>query len=196
MRKLLFVAIAIMASMFVFESCKSEKSKDADTMRVVRTELPTNLQDSTMFGICGEGTSMHNLQLILNNGDSIDIYIDDEFAPVPGIDIVQGGLLCGDKMAVIALIDEDHRYIAQKIINVSTLVAKWCNTDLMNSTLEFNEDGTMISRQESERGGYNSWRIVNGNLLLSTDTFSIINLTADSLMLENTKGISVYRRMK
>lgn len=38
--------------------------------------------------------------------------------------------------------------------------------------------------------------IVNGLLLLNTDTFQIDELGSDSLYLENREGIFVYKRQK
>ena len=40
------------------------------------------------------------------------------------------------------------------------------------------------------------WKICNGQLVLSSDTFSIYELGADSLFLENERGIYAYKRLK
>ncbi len=48
------------------------------------------MNDSTIYGVCGEGTSMHNLELISDGGDTLSVFIDDE-----NPDVVQGGLLAG-----------------------------------------------------------------------------------------------------
>ena len=40
------------------------------------------------------------------------------------------------------------------------------------------------------------WKISNGQLVLSADTFSIYELGGDSLYLENKKGIYSFKRLK
>lgn len=42
---------------------------------------------------------------------------------------------------------------------------------------------------------YTEWKILNGKLILSSDTFDIYSLGADSLYLENTEGIYGYKRL-
>lgn len=41
---------------------------------------------------------------------------------------------------------------------------------------------------------YTEWKILNGELILSADTFDIYSLGADSLYLENSDGIYGYKR--
>ena len=40
------------------------------------------------------------------------------------------------------------------------------------------------------------WKILNGQLLLNRDTFDITSLGADSLYIENQKGIYTFKRQK
>ena len=50
------------------------------------------------------------------------------------------------------------------------------------------------SNVEAESNPWVSWKILNGHLLLNTDTFDIVELGADSLYIENKSGIYVYKR--
>ena len=50
------------------------------------------------------------------------------------------------------------------------------------------------SNVEAESNPWVSWKILNGRLLLNTDTFDIVELGADSLYIENSQGIFVYKR--
>lgn len=54
----------------------------------------------------------------------------------------------------------------------------------------------MVETVVNEQKPYTSWKIVNGKLVLSADTFSIYELGADSLYLENSVGIFAYKRVK
>ena len=52
------------------------------------------------------------------------------------------------------------------------------------------------SNVKAETNPWTSWKILNGKLLLNKDTFAIDKLGSDSLMLENTQGIYVFKRQE
>ena len=47
---------------------------------------------------------------------------------------------------------------------------------------------------QNESNPYTEWKILNGKLVLSKDTFNILSIGNDSLYLENEKGIYAYKR--
>ncbi len=144
------------------------------------------MNDSTIYGVCGEGTSMHNLELISDDGDTLSVFIDDE-----NPDVVQGGLLAGDRIALIGYKAEDGEMMAQKIINLTSLLGKWTSLD---KNFDILEGGEVKNNVKAETNPWTSWKILNGKLLLNKDTFAIDKLGSDSLMLENTQGIFVFKR--
>ena len=167
-------------------SCK-DKMQTPKVMNADTTEVTT--PDTTIYGICGEGTSMHSLELVTNEGDTLTFMIDDEESDN---EVVQGGLLCGDKLAVIGYKGADEM-MAQRVLNLTTLEGKWTSLD---RNFEIIDGGEVISTMQSESNPYNAWKILNGQLLLGRDTFDILTLGADSLEIENSKGIFVYKRQK
>jgi hypothetical protein len=78
------------------------------------------------------------------------------------------------------------------VINLTTLLGKWQSLD---RKFEIKEGG-VVETVVNEQKPYTSWKIVNGKLVLSADTFSIYELGADSLYLENSVGIFAYKRVK
>ena len=62
MKKLVYVTIALVA-LFAANSCKNKNNvpiiSAADSV-----EVEDAMNDSTIYGVCGEGTSMHSLELI------------------------------------------------------------------------------------------------------------------------------------
>jgi len=68
--------------------------------------------------------------------------------------------------------------------------------DTLNRAFENKEGGTVTSSLQSEKNPWTSWKIWNGKLILSKDTFDVDNLGADSLSLENKDGIFIYTREK
>lgn len=144
--------------------------------------------DSTIYGVCGEETAMHTLQLITDQGDTLSFLINAD-----NEERVQGGLLAGDRMAVIAGKTIDGERTAKKVINLTTLIGKWTSLD---KNFEIQEGGNVKSYVEAENNPWTAWKICNGKLLLNKDTFTINKLGADSLYLENEKGIFSFKRQK
>lgn len=182
MRKFALSLLALAALTFV--SCGDNKTK--------KDEAPADstvvaIPDTTVYGTCSDGTTMNYLELTTNNNDTVRYRIDSDslFSPV------KGGMMTGDRMAVIAHNDGEEM-VADNVINLTTLMGKWSSID---KNFELKEGG-VVKSIVTETNKYVSWEICNGNLILSPDTFSVYELGADSLMLENANGIFVFARIK
>ena len=188
MKKILLI-VALVVAIFSIAGCKDNKAKKVvnapDSVLTI-----DSVADSTVYGICGEGTAMHTLELITDAGDTISYMIaENEQEDIP---VVQGGLLVGDRMAVIAN-KEEGELVATRIINLTTLLGKWTSID---KNFDIQEGGIVKSNLKAESHPWTSWKILNGNLLLNKDTFMIDVLGADSLYLENKTGIFAFKRLK
>ena len=93
-------------------------------------------------------------------------------------------------MALMEGLNEDM--FAKKIINLTSLLGLWSSLD---KQFEIIEGGTVVSNT-GEPKPYTEWKIINGKLVLSPDTFDIYSLGPDSLYLENDNGIYGYKRMQ
>lgn len=130
---------------------------------------------------------MSTLELITDGGDTLHYVIGED---IDGRQPVMGGLLAGDRMAVVGT-KSNGELIANKVINLTSLQGKWTSLD---KNFEIEEGGTVHSFVKAEAHPWTSWKILNGQLLLNTDTFDINELGEDSLYLENKEGIFVYKR--
>ena len=83
--------------------------------------------------------------------------------------------------------------VADRIINISSLLGKWSSLD---KNFELTDDGEVHSYVAAETSTWTMWRILNGQLLLNRDTFDIVTLGADSLELENRQGIFLFKRSR
>lgn len=182
--------VVFMAAMVVFASCFGNKTKkqvtEADSIAMEEEALP----DSTVYGVCGEGTSMHSLELLTDGGDTLTYEVLDEGSEES---LVVGGLLAGDRLAVVGYVNEEKEHIASKVINLTTLQGKWMSID---KNFEIEEGGSVKSNIKAETNPWVFWKIYNGQLLLNKDTFQINGLGADSLYLENKQGIFTFKRQK
>ena len=182
LKKILSVA-ACAAFVVALGACQNKKQAPDVSGEAEDVETP----DSTVYGTCGDGTSMHSLQLITDVGDTIEYMVYDD-SEMPSD--VQGGLMAGDHVAVVGTV-VDGEHVARKVINVTTLLGKWTSID---KNFEIEEGGTVKSSVKAETSPWTSWKILNGQLLLNRDTFDVVNLGADSLSLENNKGIFCFKR--
>lgn len=169
-------------------ACNGNKQKNTDNSAATDTATAA---DSTLYGICGEGTAMHTLQLITLTGDTLNLsLLPDDDDDVDTRATVNGGLMCGDHLAVLATTTADGP-IATKVINLTSLMGRWTSIS-RNFVIE--EGGFVTSDIKAETRPYTSWKIFNGQLLLGRDTFNIVTLGPDSLAIENHNGIYLYKR--
>lgn len=189
MKKLSYI-IWIAAFALMIAGCKGNRTSEANGEKDSLDTEEELTADSTVYGVCGEGTSMHSLELITDGGDTISYVIQEDDL---GGRCVVGGLLAGDRLAVVGYINADKENVATKVINITTLLGKWTSID---KNFEIQEGGGVQSDVKAEANPWTNWKISNGQLLLNKDTFSIVELGADSLYLENQRGIYVYKRAK
>lgn len=165
----------------------NDKKKDAPIIEILADSA---VVDSTVYGRCGDGTAMHTLELVTDKGDTIVYTLE-------GLDTcsnVQGGLFVGDRLAVIGKrVDGlNEEMFAEKVINLTSLLGTWSSLD---KKFEIAEGGNVISNT-GEPKPYTEWKILNGRLVLTPDTFDIFTLGPDSLYLENDNGIYGYKRLR
>lgn len=182
-----YLCFALLSLMFLISACRDKPQRNNNK---VESSEQTTTQDSTLYGVCGEGTMMHSLQLITDCGDTIVFALPDSD---DGAQTVVGGLLAGDRLAVVEGQPVDGEKCARKVINLTTLQGKWTSID---KNFEILEGGEVSSDVEAEKNSWTTWKILNGKLLLNRDTFDIDEIGSDSLYLENKVGIFVYKRVK
>ena len=182
MKKLVLLGVAAL----VFWACSD--SKKTNSPQILTPDSAEGVADTTFYGVCGEGTTMNTLELKGDDGHVHTFLIDAEDSISP----VRGGLLAGDRMAVIG----EVRYgdsIATKVINITTLMGKWVSID---RNFEMLDDGKVNTNVKDETNPWTSWRISNGQLIFNRDTFDLMSLGGDSLYLESADGIYGFKRMK
>ena len=184
--KITFVAaLALMAV-----GCTDKKEAN---IPVIKETKAVAQGDETKFGECVNDTS-HSFQLVQIDGDTLDFIVEEQYlSPEDSLvvgDVVCGGLYDGNKMAVMATPGEEG-LVVRKAINVTSLMGRWTSLD---KNFEIKDGGVVESHVQNESNPYTEWKILNGKLVLSKDTFNILSIGNDSLYLENEKGIYAYKR--
>ena len=182
--------VALLFLVLLMAACNGKPEK-AQPENAAEAE---EVNDTTVYGVCGEGTSMHSLELITSRGHPLVCTLLDQDAEteVEAPSDVKGGLMVSDKIAGTGHKAADELG-ADRVINVTSLLGHWTIID-KNFTIE--EGGTVHSAVKAETNTWTSWKILNGSLLLNRDTFAIDGLSADSLYLENANGIFTFKRQK
>lgn len=157
-------------------------------------ELPAIVE---AHGRVGEGTSMNVIEFINDEGDTLYIYANSHS--------IMGGLAVGDELKIIYNVKDDD-LIASMAVNLTALQHVWSQrgADGKEQSLEIDEKGRATTYDMSVE--YESWDIENGLLLLRVpkkigdespaivDTFEIMQLTPDSLVLMNGDFVSEFER--
>jgi len=158
-------------------------SMDEDSLQNV---IPT---DQTLYGICGEGTAMNTLQLLRDNGDTLNLSL----TAARETGQVFGGIEVGDRMAVLA--NANHTE-ATLVINQNTLLGDWVMPNPIDGSSEVGiriKEGGVAESIEQSSIIYKTWKIFNGKLeILSQrdgggdeeelNLYEIVKLGADSLV--------------
>lgn len=176
------LSFLLVATIMGLVGCTNKKAGNTANMPTLSEETEA---DSTVYGKCGEGSAMHTLELITDKGDTLVYAINDD----DSCSVVKGGLFAGDRLAVTGYKQEEG-LVATQVINITSLLGKWVSLD---KTFDLQEGGVVVSNVKEPKP-YTEWKIQNGHLVLSSDTFDIYNLGPDSLYLENAKGIYGYKR--
>ena len=128
--------LAFAVSAIFVAACNGTKDKRAGGPEFITGA--EEVEDTTIYGRCGEGTAMHTLELVTDKGDTLVLAVDTE----DGEDVVRGGLLAGDRLAVTAFRNADGEDVASRVLNLTTLLGTWTSID---RRFELQEGGAVVS---------------------------------------------------
>lgn len=177
-------------------SCEEKKnpSQTPEVTVVPVHDLPSICE---AHGTIGEGSSMNVIEFINDDGDTL--YINKS-----GQDVM-GGLVVGDELEVIYNVTKDDVF-ASVAVNLTSLQHIWSQRNLegREQSLELDSEGRATTYNMSV--DYDSWEVKDGLLLLHSpkklgdegpavvDTFEIMQLTTDSLVLMNGDFVTEFAR--
>jgi hypothetical protein len=160
-------------------------------------------QDSTVYGICGEATSMNVLQVITDTGDTLAF----DISAARDNGKVLGGLKAGDRMAVLP---NGDKTVASLVINQSTLLGNWVMPNPIDGSDEVGisiKEGGIAESIDQGTIIYRTWRLVRGQLEIvlvrdgASDVeevgyYDILKLQADTLVYRDAEETFEYYRQK
>lgn len=190
----LFLSLAIV--MAVTAGCTERKKEGREKTQIEPKEEIPGITEAV--GTVGDGTSMNVLELIKADGDTLSIEIP--------INTITGGAESGDEIDIIYSTASDGDLKASVAINLTALQHLWTQSDGKGGeqSLEINPGGRASTYHMTIE--YDSWQLKDGMLLLHSpkkvgeevgeivDTFHIMQLTEENLVLMNHDLESVFRR--
>ena len=199
MRRFLFFVCAAAAGL-AMNSCgkktvQQEAEVEPDTTAVVYVN-----RDTTLYGLCGDGSAMNTLQLITDVGDTVVLSI----AEANDMGRCYGGFQSGDRMAVI-LKDEST---ALMVINQSAMLGDWVMPNPMDGSSEMGiriMEGGIAESIDQPSVIFRSWKLFNGKLEIvsvreggaekvETNFYDIVSIGPDSLVFKDSEDTYEYSR--
>jgi hypothetical protein len=170
---------------------------DADTTVVVSIN-----RDSTLYGICGGGTTGNSLELITDIGDTLNVSI----AEANNNGRCFGGIEVGDRLAVML----KNKSVARQVINQTALLGDWVMPNPIDGSSEMGiriKEGGIAESIDQPSLTYRSWRLFNGKLELvavregggdevETMLYDIIAMGPDTLVFKDSEDTFEYSRYK
>ena len=168
-------------------SGKNDQAAPNDSIDL-QPQVWTN-NDSTVYGLCGDESAMNTLQLITDNGDTLNLSVNE----AQDQNHVLGGYSVGDRMAVLT---NKERTAATLVINLSTLLGNWVMPNPIDGSEETGisiREGGVAESIDQAAIVYRTWRISNGLLEIvsvreggteeeETNLYEILSLGNDSLV--------------
>lgn len=157
-------------------------------------------RDSTVYGICIDGSAMNTLQLLTDVGDTLSLSI----AEANSKGKCYGGFQVGDRMALM-LKDENT---AKLVINQSALLGDWVMPNPLDGSSEMGiriKEGGIAESIDQPAMIYRSWRIFNGKLeivairdgggdMMETNLYELVAIGPDSLVFRDAEDLYEYSR--
>jgi len=192
-----------MAFLLLLSACtggkgiQNDAENDSNSITNSLAVQPSLSPEREVNGTVGDGTSMNVLELVTDSLDTLYIETTDI--------VVSGGLICGNRVNVVYHKDPEG-LTASSATNTSALEHLWTRRTAIGQTqsLEINANGHASTYDMP--AAYTAWWLQGGRLILSSparfhaeqkahsDTFDIMLLNADSLVLAGNHGMLHYWR--
>ena len=188
------------AAVITMGSCGNKGQQQAVEVTPDSTVVVNINRDSTLYGICGDGSAMNTLQLITDVGDTLTLSIAE--ANEKGK--CYGGFETGDRMAVML----KDKTTAKMVINQSALLGDWVMPNPLDGSSEMGiriKDGGIAESIDQPVLIYRSWKLFNGKLEIvairegggdevETNLYDIVSIGPDSLVFKDAEDTFEYSR--
>ena len=177
------------------EQHQQQMEEEPDT-----TAIATVNRDSTVYGICIDGSAMNTLQLLTDVGDTLNLSIAE--ANEKGM--CYGGFQVGDRIAFML----KDKKTAKLVINQSALLGDWVMPNPLDGSSEMGiriMEGGIAESIDQPSVIFRSWKLYNGRLEIvsvreggaekvETNLYDIVSIGPDSLVYRDAEDTYEYSR--
>ena len=177
---------------------KSATSGDSEDGNQWAENVERQRRDSTIYGVCSDGSTMHVMQLI---SDTLHLNLMD----AEENNKLFGGFTIGDRMAVLA---NDAKKRAEWVVNLNVLMGDWVMPNPLDgsSVMGFSiHDGGIVEGINQGSIIYKTWRLINGKFELTSvregggdfeesELYTLLFLSDDSLSYRNSEQVFEFNR--
>ncbi len=185
---------AVLLGLLSCEEKKKNEPTDPAVEIVPVKEMPSIVE---AHGTIGDGSSMNVIEFINDDGDTLYISKNGQS--------VMGGVVAGDEVEVIYNVADDDIF-ASVAVNLTSLQHIWTQrgADGREQSLELDAKGSATTYNMGVE--YDAWEVKDGLLLLHSpkklgdespavvDSFEIMQLTSDSLVLMHGEYVTEFER--
>ena len=200
MKKILLpIAVALLLAACEGGGSSQESSKTEDSLQSVQGVISQAPNPEELEATIGDGSTMHNIEIVTDQMDTLYVEIEQG--------LVAGGLRAGQRIDILYRKEEDGTLVASVAVNISALQHLWTRSRSQGGTQSIELDaGGYATTYDMDPLNYDRWALHGGRLLLIcsrvpgvessgyTDTFDIMMLTMDTLVISDENGQQVYWR--
>lgn len=197
-RNLMLIVLVVL----VVGGCGNKGTQQPVAYEADSTVVVTINRDSTIYGICGDGSAMNTLQLITDVGDTLNLSV----AEANEADMCFGGFQSGDRMAVLL----KNKTSAYMVINQSALLGDWVMPNPLDGSSDMGiriKEGGIAESIDQPSLAYRSWKLYNGKLEIvairegggdevETNLYDLVFIGPDSLVFKDAEDTYEYSRYK
>ena len=197
-KALLPLAALLLAACGGNGSSSVETPAEGDSIGTVQGTVSRVSEPEEIEGTIGDGTTMHSVEIVTDGMDTLYVEIEQG--------LVAGGLRAGQRIDILYRRTESG-LVANAAVNISALEHLWTRPRSQGGTQSLELDhGGHATTYDMEPLTYDRWSLHGGRLLLTcskvpgvessgfTDTFDIMMLTMDTLVISDENGLQVYWR--
>lgn len=191
------ISLIIMASVLIALFSCEDKKKGQTTPPIEIVPLDSIPGIFEAHGTIGDGSSMNVIEFINDDGDTLYITKNSQ--------TVMGGVVAGNELEIIYNVAGDETF-ASVAVNLTALQHTWMQRgkDGHEQSLELDANGRATTYNMDVE--YTAWEVKDGLLLLHSpkkvgdegpavvDSFEIMQLTSDSLVLMHEEYVTEFER--
>lgn len=191
----------VLALIVGITACDDKKKQNQETGENWNESIQKLSGDSTIYGLCLDGSAMNTLQMVTDSGDTLTLSTTD----LNEAGMVFGGYAVGDRMAVI--LDSETKSL-RMIVNESTLMGSWVMLNPLDGTSYTGfciKDGGNLESINQAQIDYKTWSLVDGQLEMvgvregggdfeDFEVYQLLYLSNDSLAIKDSETVYEYTR--